>query len=74
MPAETETSADSRARADRHQFRYYDLLVHAFVVVLLVSNLVAQKICAIGPFEIGGVTLGPFYVSAAQARISAMVE
>jgi queuosine precursor transporter len=30
-------------------FRYYDLLVHIFVVILLVSNLVGQKICII-PF------------------------
>ncbi len=29
------------------QFRYYDLLVHIFVVILLISNLVGQKICAI---------------------------
>ena len=49
-----------------HNYRYYDLAVHAFVVVLLVSNLVAQKICAIGPFTIGGVTLGPFLLSGAQ--------
>ncbi len=39
------------------QFRYYESFVHVFVVVLLVSNLVAQKIVAIGPFR----------VSAAQA-------
>ena len=49
-----------------YHFRYYDLAVHAFVVVLLVSNLVAQKICAIGPFTIGGVTVGPFLLSGAQ--------
>jgi len=48
------------------QFRYYDLLVHVFVVVLLVSNLVAQKICSVGPVEIGGVTFGPYLISAAQ--------
>src|SRR5256886_3710702 len=30
-------------------FRYYDLLVHVFVVILLISNLVGQKICVI-PF------------------------
>ena len=36
------------------RFRYYDLFVHAFVVVLLVSNLVGQKITAIGPFLISG--------------------
>jgi len=33
-------------------YRYYDLLVHIFVVVLLISNLVGQKICAIGSFHI----------------------
>jgi uncharacterized integral membrane protein (TIGR00697 family) len=42
-------------RPDR--FRYYDLLVHAFVVILLVSNLVGQKITAIGPFRISGAQL-----------------
>jgi len=31
-------------------FRFYDLFVHAFVVVLLISNLVGQKICAIPLF------------------------
>lgn len=51
---------------DPHRFRFYDLCVHAFVVVLLVSNLVAQKICRIGPFDIGGFVIGPFLISAAQ--------
>jgi len=51
---------------DPHRFRFYDLCVHVFVVVLLVSNLVAQKICQIGPFDIGGITAGPFLISAAQ--------
>jgi uncharacterized integral membrane protein (TIGR00697 family) len=41
----------------RRHFRYYDLLVHAFVVVLLISNLVAQKICAVGPFRLSGAQL-----------------
>ena len=31
-------------------FRFYDLFVHAFVVVLLISNLFGQKICAIPLF------------------------
>lgn len=35
-------------------FRYYDLLVHFFVVVLLISNLVGQKICAIPLFNFHG--------------------
>lgn len=39
------------------QFRYYELLVHAFVVILLISNLVAQKICRIGPFTLSGAQL-----------------
>ena len=34
-------------------FRFYDLLVHIFVVVLLISNLVGQKICVI-PINIFG--------------------
>lgn len=40
-----------------YRFRYYDNLVHVFVVVLLVSNLVGAKICAIGPFRIAGAQL-----------------
>jgi queuosine precursor transporter len=39
------------------RYRYYDILVHIFVVVLLVSNLVGQKITAIGPFRISGAQL-----------------
>jgi uncharacterized integral membrane protein (TIGR00697 family) len=39
------------------RFRYYDLLVHVFVVVLLISNLVGQKITAVGPFRISGAQL-----------------
>jgi len=39
------------------QFRYYDLLVHIFVVLLLISNLVGQKITAIGPVRVGGAQL-----------------
>src|SRR2546423_10531899 len=35
-------------------FRFYDLLVHVFVVVLLISNLVGQKICAIPLFNFHG--------------------
>ena len=39
------------------EFRYYDLLVHAFVVLLLISNLVGQKITAIGPLRVNGAQL-----------------
>jgi len=35
-------------------FRYYEILVIIFVVVLVISNLVGQKICAFGRFRISG--------------------
>lgn len=38
-------------------YRYFDLLLAIFVVVLLISNLVGQKICAFGPFRISGAQL-----------------
>ena len=38
-------------------FKYYDLCVHAFVVVLLISNLLASKIIAVGPFRVSGAQL-----------------
>ncbi len=62
----TPPGALAKTLVGRHQFRYYDLLVHVFVVVLLVSNLVAQKLCAIGPFTIGTTEFGPFLISGAQ--------
>jgi queuosine precursor transporter len=46
-------------------FRYYDLLVHIFVVVLLISNLVAQKICAFGSLHLFGHNV-PLRFSGAQ--------
>jgi len=39
------------------EYRYYDLLVHIFVVLLLISNLVGQKITKIGPVHVGGAQL-----------------
>jgi queuosine precursor transporter len=38
-------------------YKYLDALTTAFVVILLVSNLVAQKICLLGPFAISGAVL-----------------
>ena len=49
----------------QRRYKYLDALTTAFVVILLVSNLVAQKICFIGPFGIGKWSLGPFAVSGA---------
>lgn len=51
----SENSQALRARdAHLRGFRFYSLLVHAFVVVLLISNLVGQKICIVPFIEIGG--------------------
>ena len=44
-------------------FRYLDTLTTAFIVVLLVSNLLAQKLIRIGPFTTSGaVILFPSYL------------
>jgi queuosine precursor transporter len=39
------------------QYKYLDLLINIFVVVLIVSNLVAQKFTEIGPFRISAAQL-----------------
>jgi uncharacterized integral membrane protein (TIGR00697 family) len=38
-------------------FRFFDLLLSIFVVILLISNLVGQKISAFGPFRVSGAQL-----------------
>ena len=53
MPNPTVRSLSARD-ARLSSFRFYDLLVHGFVVVLLISNLVGQKICAIPLFSWNG--------------------
>lgn len=47
-------------------FRFYDLLVHGFVVVLLISNLLGQKICAIPLFTWNG---QPFIANVSGAQL-----
>jgi len=39
------------------KYKWYELMVHVYVVVLLVSNLVGQKPTAIGPFIFSGAQL-----------------
>lgn len=39
------------------RFRYLDLLTIGFVVVLLISNLIGQKICQVGPLKVSGAEL-----------------
>ena len=45
--------------SQRHlkDYRHYETLVHIFVVILLISNLVAPKICQVGPFKVSGAIL-----------------
>lgn len=40
--------------ADPKSYRYYDYFLSAFVVILLISNLVGQKLCSFGPFVVSG--------------------
>jgi len=51
--------AQGQRRFERppHPFRYYDLCVIVFVVVLIISNLIGPKIVAAGPFRISGAQL-----------------
>src|SRR5512132_3402045 len=53
---EAHLSRDPLPR-DLRSFRHFDVLLSIFIVVLLISNLVGQKICAIGPFRISGAQL-----------------
>jgi uncharacterized integral membrane protein (TIGR00697 family) len=39
------------------QYKYLDLLINIFVVVLIVSNLVAQKFTQFGPFKVSAAQL-----------------
>jgi len=43
--------------AEVRRYKYLDVLTTTFVVILLVSNLVAQKICMIGPLAVSGAVL-----------------
>ncbi|HUI44304.1 MAG TPA: queuosine precursor transporter [Terriglobia bacterium] len=57
-PADVPSVHRNLGPAARHRrYKHLETLVLAFVVILLVSNLVAQKICRIGPFKISGAQL-----------------
>ncbi len=53
MPSDVEAV---QAR-DLRTYKHFDLLLSIFLVVLLISNLVGQKLCAIGPFVVSGANL-----------------
>lgn len=46
-------------------YRYFDLIMAAFVAVLLISNTVVVKVMRLGPFHLGPVTLGPWITDGA---------
>ncbi len=54
MPSLRHVAASQRHLKD---YRHYETLVHIFVVILLISNLVAPKICQLGPFKVSGAIL-----------------
>src|SRR5947209_514988 len=56
LAAEEMNQTGNRPR-DLRTFRYYDVLISIFVAILLISNLVGQKLSAIGWFRIIGAQL-----------------
>jgi uncharacterized integral membrane protein (TIGR00697 family) len=53
----TPISTPGRMPLTSRHYKYLDALTTAFVVILLVSNLIAQKVCQIGPFAVSGAVL-----------------
>jgi len=47
----------SEGATTSQSYRYYDLIVAAFVAVLLISNIASTKILALGPLNFDGGTL-----------------
>jgi hypothetical protein len=64
-PLQLQTIQHGVKRSTSSSYKYLDALTTAFVVILLVSNLIAQKVCLFGPYSIGAWSIGPFAVSGA---------
>lgn len=62
-PVEPVASSPQR---DLKSFKYFELMLSTFLVVLLISNLVGGKLCQFGPFEIMGFHINPFILGGAQ--------
>jgi uncharacterized integral membrane protein (TIGR00697 family) len=56
-PVQREIIQPDTVRSTARSYKYLDALTTAFVVILLVSNLIAQKVCLIGPFAVSGAVL-----------------
>ncbi len=46
-------------------YKYFDLIMAAFVTVLLISNITVVKVMQLGPFTLGPVMLGPWLTDGA---------
>jgi uncharacterized integral membrane protein (TIGR00697 family) len=57
LAANTTARRDSHPPRDLRSFRHFDVLLSVFIVILLISNLVGQKIAAFGWFRISGAQL-----------------
>src|SRR5689334_3421981 len=57
VESETATPSATSIFEANHSYRYLDPLVTVFVVVLLISNVVGQKIAAFGPLRVSGAQL-----------------
>lgn len=57
LAANTTDSTTALKPRDLRSFRYFDVLLSVFIVILLISNLVGQKISAFGWFRISGAQL-----------------
>jgi queuosine precursor transporter len=57
MSVFTSDKPEAVQARDLRTYRHFDLLLAIFLVVLLISNLVGQKLCKIGPFVISGAQL-----------------
>jgi queuosine precursor transporter len=51
---------------DLKSFKYFELLLSTFLVILLISNLVGGKLCQFGPFSLFGLQIKPFILGGAQ--------
>ena len=68
MRARPSNNAATEGTSDRQwvrQYRYFDLIMVAFVAVLLISNIIVVKVWQLGPIRIGPLTLGPWITDGA---------
>ena len=60
------TAANGTTQRDLKSYKYFELLLSTFLVVLLISNLVGGKLCTFGPFNLFGFRIKPFILGGAQ--------